>query len=76
MRTATALAIAGGRPAVPPGSHAHWPQLTAADRAALARVLDRGQQVPAIRPGFERRIASLPKEEIAAVNVARLGVST
>jgi perosamine synthetase len=42
MRTATALAIAGGRPAVPPGSHAHWPPLTSTDRAALARVLDRG----------------------------------
>jgi dTDP-4-amino-4,6-dideoxygalactose transaminase len=42
VRTAHALAIAGGRPAVPPGSHERWPQITAADRAALARVLDRG----------------------------------
>ena len=42
MRTSAALAIAGGRPAVPPGSHAGWPEITAADRAALTRVLDRG----------------------------------
>jgi dTDP-4-amino-4,6-dideoxygalactose transaminase len=42
VRTAQALAIAGGRPAVPPGSHERWPKITAADRAAVARVLDRG----------------------------------
>jgi dTDP-4-amino-4,6-dideoxygalactose transaminase len=44
MRTAAArLAVAGGTPAVPPGSHRPWPQITAADRAALRRVLDRGE---------------------------------
>lgn len=42
MKTTTELAIAGGTPAVPPGSHARWPEITAADRAALTRVLDRG----------------------------------
>jgi perosamine synthetase len=43
MRTATALAIAGGSPAVPPGAHRHWPEITADDRAAVTRVLDRGE---------------------------------
>jgi perosamine synthetase len=43
VRTASALAIAGGEPAVPPGRHRRWPQVTAADRAALARVLDSGE---------------------------------
>jgi dTDP-4-amino-4,6-dideoxygalactose transaminase len=42
MRTTTQLAIAGGPSAVPPGSHRRWPEITAADRAALTRVLDRG----------------------------------
>jgi perosamine synthetase len=42
VSTTTRLAIAGGPPAIPPGSHARWPVITAADRAALARVLDRG----------------------------------
>jgi perosamine synthetase len=37
------LAIAGGTPAVPPGSHRPWPEVTATDRAALRRVLDRGE---------------------------------
>jgi dTDP-4-amino-4,6-dideoxygalactose transaminase len=27
---------------IPPGAHRRWPEITAADRAALARVLDRG----------------------------------
>jgi dTDP-4-amino-4,6-dideoxygalactose transaminase len=43
MKTAAPLAIAGGRPAVPRGSHERWPRITAADRAALERVLDRGE---------------------------------
>jgi perosamine synthetase len=43
MRTASALAVAGGRPAVPPGTHRHWPEITPDDRAALERVLDRGE---------------------------------
>jgi perosamine synthetase len=43
MKTAVRLAIAGGRPAVPPDSHARWPQITQTDRAALARVLDSGE---------------------------------
>ena len=43
MRTASALAVAGGSPAVPPGSHRHWPEITADDRAALDRVLDSGE---------------------------------
>ena len=34
------LAIAGGPAAVAPGSHERWPSITAADRAALERVLD------------------------------------
>ena len=42
MRTASALAVAGGSPAVPPGGHRHWPEITADDRAALDRVLDSG----------------------------------
>jgi perosamine synthetase len=41
--SADRLAIAGGRPAVPGGLHRRWPEITAADRAALARVLDRGE---------------------------------
>jgi perosamine synthetase len=43
MRTASALAVAGGRPAVPPGSHRSWPEITEDDRRALTRVLDRGE---------------------------------
>ena len=43
MRTASALAIAGGRPAVPAGSHRRWPEIAADDRRALNRVLDRGE---------------------------------
>ena len=39
---ANALAIAGGRPAVAPDSHVRWPVITASDREAIARVLDRG----------------------------------
>lgn len=42
MPTASALAVAGGRPAVPPGSHRTWPEITPADRSAVGRVLDRG----------------------------------
>lgn len=42
MKTALRLAIAGGLPAVPPGSHARWPEIADADRAALERVLDSG----------------------------------
>jgi perosamine synthetase len=42
VRTATRLAVAGGEPAVAPGAHRRWPEITAADRAAIARVLDRG----------------------------------
>jgi perosamine synthetase len=37
------LAIAGGSPTVPAGAHRAWPEITADDRAALARVLDRGE---------------------------------
>jgi perosamine synthetase len=43
VRTAAALAVEGGTPAVAPGSHRHWPEITAADRAAIGRVLDRGE---------------------------------
>jgi perosamine synthetase len=43
MRTASALALAGGSPAVPPGGHRHWPEIAVDDRAALDRVLDRGE---------------------------------
>ena len=43
MRTAVRLAIAGGPPAVAPGRHVRWPQITDSDRAALARVLDSGE---------------------------------
>ena len=42
MRTASALAVAGGSPAVAPGSHRRWPEITADDRRAIGRVLDRG----------------------------------
>jgi len=41
--TASALALAGGPPAVPAGSHRRWPEITADDRAAVGRVLDRGE---------------------------------
>jgi perosamine synthetase len=40
---AVRLAALDGSPAVPPGSHRRWPEITAADRAALERVLDRGE---------------------------------
>jgi perosamine synthetase len=43
MPTASALAVAGGTTAVPPGAHRRWPEITAEDRAALERVLDRGE---------------------------------
>ena len=44
MRTTAArLAALGGSPAVPPNSHRRWPEITDADRAALTRVLDRGE---------------------------------
>jgi perosamine synthetase len=44
LRTATVrLAAVGGSPAVPPNSHRRWPEITAADRGALERVLDRGE---------------------------------
>jgi perosamine synthetase len=44
VRTAaTRLAVAGGSPAVPAGSHRPWPEITAEDRAALRRVLDSGE---------------------------------
>ena len=42
MKTVLRLAIAGGDPAVPPGSHARWPEITDKDRAAIGRVLDSG----------------------------------
>ena len=41
--TAARLAALGGSPAVPPNSHRRWPEITDADRAALMRVLDRGE---------------------------------
>ncbi len=41
--TAARLAALGGSPAVPPNSHRQWPEITASDRAALERVLDRGE---------------------------------
>jgi perosamine synthetase len=40
---AARLAVAGGTPAVPPGSHRPWPEITASDRAVVRRVLDRGE---------------------------------
>ena len=43
MRTATALAMAGGAARRRPGSHRRWPEITGDDRAALARVLDSGE---------------------------------
>jgi perosamine synthetase len=44
VRTAAIrLAALGGSPAVPPGSHRSWPEITPADRAALERVLRRGE---------------------------------
>lgn len=41
--TAARLAALGGSPAVPPNSHRQWPEITASDRAALERVLDRAE---------------------------------
>jgi perosamine synthetase len=43
VKTAEALAMTGGEPTVPPGSHRRWPEITLTDRAAIARVLDRGE---------------------------------
>jgi dTDP-4-amino-4,6-dideoxygalactose transaminase len=43
VTTSTALALIGGRPAVAPGAHRRWPEITAEDRAALMRVLDSGE---------------------------------
>jgi perosamine synthetase len=41
--TATSMpALLGGTPAVPEGSEATWPEITAEDRAAVNAVLDRG----------------------------------
>jgi perosamine synthetase len=40
---AVPLAALGGTAAVPPGSHRRWPEITRADRAALDRVLERGE---------------------------------
>ena len=42
VKTATTLAIAGGVAAVDAGAHRSWPEITQDDRAAIARVLDRG----------------------------------
>jgi perosamine synthetase len=42
VRSSSPLAIAGGEPAVPPGSQVRWPQITERERTAVARVLDRG----------------------------------
>jgi perosamine synthetase len=42
VSTATALAIAGGAPAVDVWAHRSWPEITEADRAAITRVLDSG----------------------------------
>ena len=42
VHSSAALAMAGGQPAVPPGSHVRWPQITEHDREAVSRVLDRG----------------------------------
>jgi perosamine synthetase len=36
------LALFGGSPVLPPGSHRLWPIVTDAERSAVARVLDRG----------------------------------
>jgi perosamine synthetase len=53
--TASALAIAGGEPALPPSIHRHWPEITADDRAAVNAVLDgniwgiHAQQVTALQ---------------------------
>ena len=43
MRTATALALTGGTPAVAPDAPCRWPEITAEDRLALTRVLDSGE---------------------------------
>jgi perosamine synthetase len=43
VTTATALALAGGRPAVPPDAHRMWPEITESDRRAVLRVLDSGE---------------------------------
>jgi dTDP-4-amino-4,6-dideoxygalactose transaminase len=42
VRSSAVLAMAGGEPAVPPGSQVRWPQITERDREAVNRVLDRG----------------------------------
>jgi dTDP-4-amino-4,6-dideoxygalactose transaminase len=42
VSTATALAMTGGPPAIGPGEHRRWPEITDDDRHALRRVLDSG----------------------------------
>ena len=43
VTVATALAMVGGAPVVPAGAHRRWPEITEQDRAAIMRVLDRGE---------------------------------
>ena len=56
------LAIHGGSPTIPAGSHVRWPVLGPEERQALLAVLDRGvlsgQLAPEVR-GLEREFASL-----------------
>jgi perosamine synthetase len=65
MTTATTLAMVGGAPAIAEGEHRRWPEITAGDRAALARVLDSGElwgpnaaEVTALQDEWARYVGS------------------
>jgi len=64
--TTSRLAIEGGRPVIPPGSHRRWPDITPADHEAVARVLDSGE----LWGAFGREVTAL-QDEWAAVCGAR-----
>ncbi len=55
------IAVFGGAPSITLGEHGAWPVIAGPDRAAIARVLDRGVLSGATAPecvAFEREIAS------------------
>ena len=65
MTVATALAMTGGPPVVPAGSHRRWPEITEQDRRAIARTLDSGElwgpnapEVTALQEEWARYVAA------------------
>jgi perosamine synthetase len=73
MATTEQLALTGGPPIVPEGSHHTWPEILDDDRTAVLRVLDRGIFAGANSP----EITSLQEEYAAYVGVRHsLAVNT